>query len=170
MDPILSVLTIDSGPSPPFHGDCCGRKARNIVVSNNNSSNSVSSSNNSSLVTNNSDSFEYSNTNNFVEPEQMENNYQILKELAMPNVYPQLKLAQTYELKSGLLHLLPKFHVLVGEDPHKHLKEFHVICSTMRPQGILEDYIKIKVFPFSLDGVVNDWLYMQPILFNTWED
>ncbi|RDX86429.1 hypothetical protein CR513_32240, partial [Mucuna pruriens] len=40
----------------------------------------------------------------------------------------------TYELKSGLIHLLPKFHGLVGEDLHKHLKEFHVVCSTMRPQ------------------------------------
>ncbi|RDY13317.1 hypothetical protein CR513_01785, partial [Mucuna pruriens] len=26
---------------------------------------------------------------------------------------------------------------LVGEDPHKHLKEFHVVYSTMRPYGIL---------------------------------
>ncbi|RDY11795.1 hypothetical protein CR513_03493, partial [Mucuna pruriens] len=45
------------------------RKARNIVVSNNNSSNSVSSSDNSSPVTNTFDSVEYSNTNNFSEPE-----------------------------------------------------------------------------------------------------
>ncbi|RDX64307.1 hypothetical protein CR513_57148, partial [Mucuna pruriens] len=27
--------------------------------------------------------------------------------------------------------------------------EFHVIFSTMRPHGILEDYIKMKAFPFS---------------------
>ncbi|RDX91425.1 hypothetical protein CR513_26598, partial [Mucuna pruriens] len=73
---------------------------------------------------------------------------------------PQLESAQTYELKSGLIHLLPKFHGLVGEDPHKHLKEFHVVCSTMRPQGIPEDYIKMKAFPFSLDGAAKDWLYL----------
>ncbi|RDY03746.1 hypothetical protein CR513_12634, partial [Mucuna pruriens] len=47
-----------------------------------------------------------------------------------------------------------------GEDPHKHLKEFHVVCSTMRPQGIPEDYIKMKAFPFSLDGAAKDWLYL----------
>ncbi|RDX94799.1 hypothetical protein CR513_22782, partial [Mucuna pruriens] len=87
------------------------RKARNIVVNNSNSSNSVSSSNNSSPVTNNYDSFEYSTTINF---------------------YPQLELAQTYELESDLIQLLPKFHGLVGEDPYKHLKEFHVACSIMR--------------------------------------
>ncbi|RDX89972.1 hypothetical protein CR513_28225, partial [Mucuna pruriens] len=76
------------------------------------------------------------NTNNFAE--QMENNDRTLKELATPDVvyqpwciqYPQLEPAQTYELKSGLIHLLPKFHGLAGEDPHKHLKEFLVFCST----------------------------------------
>lgn len=79
--------------------------------------------------------------NNFTEPGQMEHQDRTLKELATPDVvyqpwciqYPQLEPAQTYELKSGLIHLLPKFHGLAGEDPHKHLKEFHVVCSTMRP-------------------------------------
>ncbi|RDX91107.1 hypothetical protein CR513_26956, partial [Mucuna pruriens] len=64
----------------------------------------------------------------------MENNDKTLKELAMADVfyqpcciqYPQLEPAQSYELKSGLIHLLPKFHGIIGEDPHKHLKEFHV--------------------------------------------
>ncbi|RDX70512.1 hypothetical protein CR513_50240, partial [Mucuna pruriens] len=78
----------------------------------------------------------------------MENHDRMLKELATPDVayqpwciqYPQLEAAQTYEFKSGLIHLLPKSHGLARENPHKHLKEFHVVCSTMRPQGILEDY------------------------------
>ncbi|RDX84901.1 hypothetical protein CR513_33983, partial [Mucuna pruriens] len=87
----------------------------------------------------------------------MENQDRTLKELAMLDV---LEPTQSYELKSCLIHLFPKFHGLAGEDPHKHLKEFHV--------GIPEDYIKMKAFPFSLDGVVKDWLYLQPALFNTW--
>ncbi|RDX89357.1 hypothetical protein CR513_28934, partial [Mucuna pruriens] len=45
------------------------RRDRNIVVNIRNSSNFVSSSDNSSFITNNSNSFEYSSTNNFVEPE-----------------------------------------------------------------------------------------------------
>ncbi|RDX76712.1 hypothetical protein CR513_43277, partial [Mucuna pruriens] len=28
----------------------------------------------------------------------------------------------------------------------------------------------MKAFPFSLDGAVKDWLYLQPTLFNTWGD
>ncbi|RDX97694.1 hypothetical protein CR513_19508, partial [Mucuna pruriens] len=65
-----------------------------------------------------------------------------------------LEPVQTYELKSGLIHLLPKFHGLESEHSHKHLKEYHVVCSTMRPQGIPEDYIKMKAFSFSLDGLL----------------
>ncbi|RDY03659.1 hypothetical protein CR513_12726, partial [Mucuna pruriens] len=87
-----------------------------------------------------------------------------LIELATPDVvyqpwciqYPQLEPAQSYELKSSLIQLLPKLHGLAGEDPHKHLKEFHVVCSTMSPQAIPEDYIKMKAFPFSLDGAAKD--------------
>ncbi|RDX83323.1 hypothetical protein CR513_35764, partial [Mucuna pruriens] len=95
------------------------RKARNIIVSN--SSNSVSSSDNSSYVTNNSDCVEYSSTNKFAE--QMENNNKrTLKELATPDVvyqpwciqYPQLEPTQTYELKSGLIHLRRPPQILKG--------------------------------------------------------
>ncbi|RDY14407.1 hypothetical protein CR513_00511, partial [Mucuna pruriens] len=87
--------------------------------------------------------------NPLYKPDPMENNNRTLMELATPD----LELTQSYKLKSGLVYLFPKFHGLAGEDPHKHLKEFHMVCSTMRPEGILEDYIKMKVFSFSLDGV-----------------
>ena len=63
-----------------------------------------------------------------------------LKELVAPDVayqplcidYP--KLDAPFELKYGLIHLLPTFHGFVGEDPDKHLKEFHVVYLTIRPQ------------------------------------
>ncbi|RDY13897.1 hypothetical protein CR513_01109, partial [Mucuna pruriens] len=127
------------------------RKTRNTVV--NISSNSDSAINSNLL-----------STNALVSSSNMENNDRTLKELATPDVvyqpwciqYSQLEPAQTHKLKSGLIHLLPKFHGLVGEDSHKHLKEFHVVFSTMRLQGILEDYIKMKAFPFSLDGAAKD--------------
>ncbi|RDY00102.1 hypothetical protein CR513_16756, partial [Mucuna pruriens] len=110
-------------------------KARNIVV--NNSSNSDPVLNFNQFYTDHS-AF---SSNIVAEPGEMENNDRTLKELATPDVvyqpwciqYPQLELAQTYELKSSLIHLLPKFHGLAGEDPHKHMKEFHMVCSTMRP-------------------------------------
>ena len=100
-----------------------------------------------------------------------------LKELAAPNLnqqplcieFPNLEAA--FELKSGLIHLLPKFHGLAGEDPHKHLKEFHVVCSSMKPQGITEAQIKLRAFPFSLDEYAKDWLYYLPSgTINSWNE
>ncbi|RDX95168.1 hypothetical protein CR513_22343, partial [Mucuna pruriens] len=63
----------------------------------------------------------------------MANNYRTFKELATIDImcqpwciqYSELEQAQSYELKSGLIHLLPKFYGFVGEYPYKHLKEFH---------------------------------------------
>ncbi|RDY12828.1 hypothetical protein CR513_02311, partial [Mucuna pruriens] len=94
----------------------------------------------------------------------MADNNRTLKELAAPDVmyhpwcirYPNLEQAQSYELKFVLIHLLPEFHGLAHEDPHKHLKEFYVVCSTMRPHGIPYDYIKMMTFFFSLDGATKD--------------
>ncbi|KAL0311504.1 UNVERIFIED_CONTAM: hypothetical protein Sangu_2445100 [Sesamum angustifolium] len=67
-----------------------------------------------------------------------------------------------FELKSGLIHLLPTFRGLAGEDPHKHIKEFHVVCSGMRPQGVPEEQVKLRAFPFSLGDKAKDWLYSLP--------
>ncbi|RDX84805.1 hypothetical protein CR513_34087, partial [Mucuna pruriens] len=155
------------------------RKARSTDVGGSISFISVPDSINNNCTTNHSNFFE-SNSFDFkpniadnmsYESEQMENINRTLKELATLDVlyqpwciqYPQLKPTQSYELKFGLIHLLPKFHGLAGEDPHKHLMKFYMVCSTMRPQGIPEDYIKMKGFSFSQDGAAKDWLYLQSL-------
>ena len=56
-----------------------------------------------------------------------------LKELAILDInhqplcidYPDLD--TSFELRSGLIHLLSTIRGHVGEDPHKHLKEFHCV-------------------------------------------
>ena len=91
-----------------------------------------------------------------------------LWELATPNVnqqplcieLPYIEVA--FELKLGLIHLLPTFCVLASKNPHKHLKEFHVVCSTMKLQGVSEEQIKLSAFPFSLVDKAKDWLYYLP--------
>ncbi|XP_061352702.1 uncharacterized protein LOC133297550 [Gastrolobium bilobum] len=101
-----------------------------------------------------------------------------LKQLAAPNVDNEQPLCIRYtnpvvpfELKSGLIHLLPKFHGLAGEDPHKYLKEFHIVCSTMKPTGVDEEQIKLRAFPFSLDSGAKDWLYyLPPSSIVSWND
>ncbi|XP_031099801.1 uncharacterized protein LOC116003999 [Ipomoea triloba] len=102
-----------------------------------------------------------------------------LKELGAPNLdqqplcitFPALDANVQFELKSGLIHLLPSFHGLTGEDPHKHLKEFHVVCSSMKPTGVTEEQIMLRAFPFSLKDSAKDWLYYLPSgSITTWND
>ena len=70
-----------------------------------------------------------------------------LKELAALDLNQQplcitfssLDATTTFELKSRLIHLLPTFHGLAGEDPHKHLKVSHEICTSMKPIGVTKD-------------------------------
>ena len=85
-----------------------------------------------------------------------QNNNQTLKELATPkldqqplcieNPNPQVN----FELKYGMINLLSTFHGLVEQDPNKHLEEFHVVCSTIKPAGVSEGRVKIMAIPFSL--------------------
>lgn len=82
-------------------------------------------------------------------------NNRILKELAILDLeqqplyieYPQTEVAS--ELKSGMIHLLLTFYGFISEDPNKHLKEFHIVCSSMKPIEIFEEQVKLRAFPFS---------------------
>ncbi|XP_071905713.1 uncharacterized protein [Coffea arabica] len=104
-------------------------------------------------------------------------NAQTLRELAAPDLtqqplcitFPALNDNIPFELKSGLIQLLPSFHGLPGEEPYKHLQEFDVVCNSMKPPGITEEQIKMRAFPFSLKDSAKDWLYyLSPGSITTW--
>ncbi|KAM2747368.1 hypothetical protein PS2_022846 [Malus domestica] len=86
--------------------------------------------------------------------------------------YPMAAQGKTeeFELKSSLLHHIPKFHGLSMEDPNKHLKEFEVVCSSMTPVTVDGSILKMKAFPFSLMDKAKDWLYeLAPGTVTSWE-
>ena len=78
-------------------------------------------------------------------------NARTLRELATPDLnqqplcitFPNLDNNTPFELKSGLIHLLPSFHGLPDEESHKHLQEFDVVCTSMKSPGITEEQIKM---------------------------
>jgi hypothetical protein len=113
--------------------------------------------------------FLYASNFDLKEEEIMAGNW-TLKELVAPDLnqqllcitFPTLEATTTFELKSGLIHLLPTFHGLTGEDHHKHLKELHVVCTSMKPTGATEEQTKLRAFPFSLKDSAKDWLYYLP--------
>ena len=41
----------------------------------------------------------------------------------------------------------------------------------MRPQGITEDHVNLRAFPFSLQGAAKDWLYyLEPNSITSWNN
>ncbi|CAN6723549.1 unnamed protein product [Malus baccata var. baccata] len=75
-----------------------------------------------------------------------------------------------FELKSSLLHHIPKYHGLSMEESNKHLKEFEVVCSSMTPINVDGNILMMKAFPFSLLEKAKDWLYeLAPGTVTSWD-
>ncbi|CAN6721096.1 unnamed protein product [Malus baccata var. baccata] len=86
--------------------------------------------------------------------------------------YPAAAQGKTneFELKSSLLHHIPKYHGLSMGDPNKHLKEFEVVCSSMTPINVDGNILMMKAFPFSLLEKAKDWLYeLAPGTVTSWD-
>ena len=74
------------------------------------------------------------------------------------------------ELKTGLINLLPTFHGISSEDPHKFLKDFHLACMARNPR-VRDDEMKLRAFPFALKDLAREWLYsLPPGSINTWDE
>ncbi|KAF7841815.1 DNA-directed DNA polymerase [Senna tora] len=77
------------------------------------------------------------------------------------------------ELKSGLIHLLPKFRGLANEDPYNHLKEFQVVCSITSWEQIMKTFLE-RYYPASRVNNVRRKLFgikqrTHETLFDYWE-
>ncbi|CAN6560272.1 unnamed protein product [Malus baccata var. baccata] len=101
----------------------------------------------------------------------LEENVQEEEEEATAGIFEEVQgKTDEFELKSSLLHHIPKYHGLSMEDPSKHLKEFEVVCSSMTPVNVDGNILKMKVFPFSLMDKAKDWLYeLAPGTVTSWE-
>jgi len=81
--------------------------------------------------------------------------------------YPALD--RPLKRNSRFLNLLPKFNGLPGEDPYRFINEFVITCSTMQVEGITEEQIRLRAFPFILQDRTKDWLYYLPLAsFTIW--
>ena len=60
--------------------------------------------------------------------------------------------ATHFELIPEIIHLLPTFHGLDGEDPYMHVKDFLEICATCMFQNFTDDYVCLLFIPFFLEG------------------
>ncbi|XP_020258488.1 uncharacterized protein LOC109834881 [Asparagus officinalis] len=102
-----------------------------------------------------------------------------LKEFASPTTHSSqssiLKpnvAANNFELKPSLLSMVQQnqFGGTPTEDPNLHISIFLEYCDTLKMNGVSDDAIKLRLFPFSLRDKARAWLQsLSPGSITTWD-
>ena len=82
----------------------------------------------------------------------------LLEEFALPPTLVQTAIrrppiqANNFELKSVTLQMLQNilFHGLPNENPNMHLTNFLEVCDTIKYNGVIEEALRLRLFPLSL--------------------
>ena len=102
-------------------------------------------------------------------PQAFNQQYQDLRDYVVPLVIQPVIIALTiqanhFELKPITLQLVYslQFGGLPSEDPNTHISNFLKICGTMNYNGVIDDAVRLCLFPFSLNDIAKEWLKSQP--------
>jgi hypothetical protein len=76
-----------------------------------------------------------------------------------------------FELKPGIINMVQQspFRGKASEDVNAYLQHFLEICSTFTIRGIIQDVVRLRLFPFSLLEKMKQWLYATWEVASTWE-
>ena len=82
--------------------------------------------------------------------------------------------ANNFELKPSVIQMVQQntqFNGLQDEDLNTHIQLFLELCDTFKFNGVSEDAVRLKLFPFSLKGKARQWLTSLPRgSITTWEE
>ena len=69
--------------------------------------------------------------------------------------------AHNFEIKQTMLKMLEFQGQYAGndsEDPNRHLLQFLDVCNSFKQNGVPNDVIRLRLFPYSLQGKAKEWL------------
>ena len=88
----------------------------------------------------------------------------ILQGLNPSIIRPEIQAPQ-FELKPVMFQMLQtvgQFSGMPTEDPHLHLRLFVEVCDSFKLQGVSEEALRMKLFPYSLRDRARAWLNSLP--------
>jgi hypothetical protein len=88
-------------------------------------------------------------------------------ELCTPNIIdlPILNLEEIgspFEIKTSTIRMVQHSPFTGKEDPNLHLQAFIQLCQTFNMDGVTQDQMRVRIFPFSLLGKALQWFHSQP--------
>jgi hypothetical protein len=89
-------------------------------------------------------------------------------ELCTPDVVnlPILNLAEIgrlFEIKTSTIRMVQHLPFTGKEDLNLHLQAFIQLCQTFNMDGVTQDQMSVRLFPFSLLGKALQWFHSQPV-------
>lgn len=90
-----------------------------------------------------------------------------LKELGTPGAYrassgiaPPVTQANDFEIRPAMINLIERrqFSGAKHESPLAHLNELEKYCNTIKVNGVTQEFVRLKLFPFSLIRRALEWL------------
>jgi hypothetical protein len=72
------------------------------------------------------------------------------------------EIGRPFEIKTSTICMVQHSPFTGKEDPNHHLQAFIQLCQTFNMNGVTQDQMRARLFPFSLLGKALQWFHSQP--------